>query len=226
MDNGLSATIIENKQVKEFSFADTPVLTTDIDNFKVKLTNRFPEFMINRVLAMQETAFINNNARVLYPQAVADYKNSVENAYPFNPHGAFLTYEVTYNQHCVLSFYDDNYTYTGGAHGNTIRKSNTFHLQTGKQIPLSYFFNNPVTYKQRVLHHITEQAKQMQSQNPNTFFEDYLSLIRKYFNEESFYLSTEGLVFYYGQYEIAPYASGIIEFMIPYKEVDNVPKCN
>lgn len=225
MNSENTATIIENKQVKEYSFADTIVLTTDIDNFRIKLPMRFPEFMINRVLQVQEAQFINNNIRVLYPQAVVDYKNSLQNSYPFNPYGAFLSYTVSYNENCYLSFYYDTYTYTGGAHGTTIRKSNTFNLKTGREVPLSAFFNNPVTYKRRVLKYITEQAEERENQNPGMFFEDYKSLMRKYFNENSYYLSPEGLVIYYGQYDIAPYAVGIVEFTIPYEEVDNVPRC-
>lgn len=33
------------------------------------------------------------------------------------------------------------------------------------------------------------------------------------------YLSSEGVVFIYGQYEIAPYALGMPTFTVPYKEI-------
>lgn len=222
---GLSADIIENKSVKEYNFGQVVVLTSNIENFRVKVLNNFSQYSINRILINQEANFVSNNIKVLYPQAVQDYKNSLVNDFPFNPFGAFLNYTVTYNENCVLSFFYDTYTYTGGAHGSTIRKSNTFNLKTGKEIPLSAFFNSQTNYRAKVLQNIIILAEQNEVANPGIYFDDYKSLIKKYFNENSFYLTPNGIVVYYGQYEIAPYSTGIVEFLIPYQEVDNPPHC-
>lgn len=222
----LSADIIENKSVKEYTFGSTVVLTSDIDNFRIKVPNRYGEFLINKALAVQEAAFVTNNIKVLYPQAVADYKNSILNGYPFNPYGAFLNYSVTYNENCILSFYYDIYTYTGGAHGTTLRKSDTYNLNTGREIPLSAYFDNKASYRKKVLDIILEQADRRQQESQGLFFDEYRSLIKKHFNEESYYLIPDGIVIYYGQYEIAPYVAGIVEFTIPYSQVDFPPRCS
>lgn len=221
----LSADIKENKSVKEYSFGNTVVLTTNIENFRIKTANRYSEFLINKSLAMQEQSFIAYNIKTLYPQAVQDYKNSILNGYPFNPYGAFINYLVTYNENCVLSFYYDTYNYTGGAHGTTIRKSDIYNLNTGREIPLSAYFNDKTTYRKKILDIILEQATKRQQENPGIFFDEYQSLIKKYFNEESYYLTPDGIVIYYGQYDIAPYVTGIVEFTIPYSQVDFPPRC-
>ena len=51
------------------------------------------------------------------------------------------------------------------------------------------------------------------------YFDDYQDLIKKNFNPQSFYLTPNGLVIYYQQYEVGPYAAGIIEFTIPYEQI-------
>ena len=221
----LSADIIENKSVKEYSFGSVVVLTSNIDNFSIKVPNRYVEFMINKSLFNQQQLFILNNVKVLYPQAVQDYKNSLLNGYPFNPYGAFLSYSVTYNENCLLSFYYDTYQYTGGAHGTTIRKSDTYSLISGKEIPLTHFFDSQTNYRKKILDNILEQADARMAENPGIFFDDYRALIKKYFNAESYYLSPDGIVIYFGQYEIAPYVTGIVEFTLPYTMVDFPPKC-
>lgn len=37
-----------------------------------------------------------------------------------------MEYTITYNDNCFLSYYNDKYEYTGGAHGMTVRSLNTF----------------------------------------------------------------------------------------------------
>ncbi len=56
-----------------------------------------------------------------------------------------------------------------------------------------------------------------QKENPGTYFDDYANLIRGNFDMNAFYLKPCGVVIYYQQYDIAPYASGIPEFFFPFK---------
>jgi hypothetical protein len=48
------------------------------------------------------------------------------------------------------------------------------------------------------------------------YFDNYEQLVSTNFKANNFYLSREGLVIYYQQYDIAPYAAGIPTFVIPY----------
>lgn len=225
MEKNISAEVLFNQSQKDYEFKNQMVLTSSLKNFRIDLQNSpFVKGVINRLLLMQENNFLNYNKNVLYPQSVKDFLASTNNR-PFNPYASALNYEVTYNENCFLSFYYDTYIFTGGAHGNTTRKSNTFSLLTAKPIRLDYFFNRQ-NYKQYVLTEILRQAKINQSQEGGFYFDDYEKLIAKYFNPNNFYLTTEGVVIYFNQYEIAPYAVGIPEFLISNDKLDNLPKCN
>lgn len=171
---------------------------------------------INSQIQAQVNRFYYYASNDLYWQAISDYKNSLENKFPFHPYDAVLQYEITYNQHCHLSLYYDQYTYTGGAHGNTVRASDTWGLWDGQSIPLSGFFPAGQDYRALLIDKITRQADERMQQNPGIFFENYRDLISESFNEEHYYLTPSGIAVYYQQYEIAPYVTGIVVFTIPY----------
>jgi hypothetical protein len=218
-----SATIHPQKFEKTYNYNSTEMLTLTIENFQVLLTNKQAEKNINNSISYQTQKFLDYVNYEMFKNAIVDYQNSQQQGFPFNPYGAFLKYTISYNQNCVLSSYHDQYTYTGGAHGSTLRFGTTYSLKTGRVLPLSYWFKN--NYKQRVLEEVTKQADLMNAQQPGLLFEDYRKLLVDTFNEDSYYLSPEGLVFYYGQYDIAPYVAGIITFTIPYSQLDITPSC-
>ncbi len=103
-------------------------------------------------------------------------------------------------------------TLSGGAHGNTIRHSDTWSVKNGGRISLYQFTDDPAAFRAEILNSIREQIERQTAGGEGMYFEDYPRLIREHFDPESYYLSPEGLVIYYQQYDIAPYASGIPEF--------------
>ena len=206
------------KTERTFTYNNTPVLTLSICYPKVSLHHcSYAQDSVNFQIQAQVCDFLHYASSDLYQQAVATYYESQENAFPFRRYEAILQYEITYNQHCCLSLYRDQYTFTGGAHGSTIRSSDTWSLISGRSIPLSDFFPAGQDYRESLINQMIEQA----SKNPEVFFEDYQDLIAKYFNEEHYYLTPSGVAIYYQQYEIAPYSTGIVVFSIPYMD----PSC-
>lgn len=194
-----------------------PMLTLSVSYPKVYLCGYpYAQNNINSQIQAQVSDFLRYASIDLYKQAVEDYKQSQENGFPFHGYEASLQYNITYNQNCYLSLYADQYEFTGGAHGNTIRMSNTWELMNGRSIPLSDFFPAGQNYRRLLINQITEQAQEKIRQNPGSLFEDYPTLIAEYFNEEHFYLKFSGFAIYYQQYEIAPYSTGIVVFTIPY----------
>lgn len=159
----------------------------------------------------------------LFEMAVEQYKFDTENNYPIHVFEALTVYKLTYNKWCILSLYFDQYEYTGGAHGNTLRYSQTWNLQKCSMVMLRQLFHCSLNYKEYILAQVKEQIEK----DPSIYFEDYEKLIADTFNEKSFYCTPEGIVVYYQQYEIAPYSSGIRDFLIPYSNcvIDPVKKC-
>jgi hypothetical protein len=125
---------------------------------------------------------------------------------------------VTYNQDCAVSLYFDQYLYTGGAHGNTVRYSDTWNLQSARSIKIDEMFQNSINYKAYIIMIINNQIAEQIKNGENIYFDDYKKNVVKYLNLNSYYLSPQGVVIYFQQYEIAPYSSGIPEFTIPYVE--------
>jgi hypothetical protein len=225
MEQTASVQVINPALDSRFTYNNVDMLHLTINNFVVKLPNNiWAERRINSVIKKQTEDFFLNAVNNLYPNAINDYIARLNNDIPFNGYGAALNYVVTYNQNCYLSTYSDNYQFTGGAHGITIRKSDTFNLNTGNTVRLNSFFDN-LNARKVVLNEIVKQADLIMQNNPGIYFDNYKELIVKNFNANSFYLTPSDIVIYYQQYDIAPYVTGIVEFTIPYALIPNPPKC-
>lgn len=180
---------------------------------------------INGYYATKATIFERYCKRDLYKSAEQLYEDSIQNEFPFHAFDAILDYTITYNQDCALSLYFDQYEYTGGAHGNTIRRSDTWNLQTSCPYMLSHLFTPSVPYKKYITSAINYQISNQIANGNNIYFDDYEKNVSDYFDPRNFYLAENGIVIYYQQYQIAPYSSGIPEFTIPYSNMVIRPKC-
>jgi len=187
--------------------------------------NQISEAIINNQINMQISDYYMYVSIKLYDLAVETYKDSLANNFPFHPYEAYMEYKITYNQDGFLSLYIDKYEYTGGAHGNTVRSSDTWELCNGAHIPLYCYFKPEANYKELLIEEIIRQADENMDTDTPPYFEDYRKLIVENFNPLSYYLTPEGLSIYYQQYEIAPYATGIVVFTIPYSIVEWHPEC-
>jgi hypothetical protein len=157
----------------------------------------------------------------LFKMAVEQYKYDKANGYPIMVYEALQIFDVTYNNFCIISVYFDRYQFTGGAHGNTIRTSQTWNLQTTGRVNL----NQLVTCTKNPKIYVTaEIIRQISESDPSIYFDNYASLVVQTFNPNSFYCKPEGLVIYFQQYDIAPYATGIPEFILPYSKCVIDPK--
>lgn len=210
---------------KDFSFAGEEVLSMTVENFRVRSPNRLFDLLVNRSLDQQQANFLRNVYLELYPNAVKDLKNSKLNNFFFAPYEAFMSYTVAMNQNCALSYYWDTYTFTGGAHGTTLRKSETYNYKNKRKTTLWDLFKSKAYGRRVVVDEIINQADISYQNNPGIYFENYQTLIRKNFNPENFYLTPQGVVVYFNQYEIAPYVTGIVEFLVPYSMVNYPPNC-
>ncbi len=190
-------------------------------------TVKYPQFIsdmfrgflkeLNLYYKMNALRYVHFNIGRLYRLAVEEYENSVANDFPVRAYEVLTDYTVTYNRNCTLSLYFDRYEYTGGAHGNTVRSSDTWNLQAEREMELGDLFSDG-NYREYVIRQILEQIEADISAGNDYYFDNYNDLVNEYFNIRNFYLDGEGIVIYFQQYEIAPYASGIRTFTIPYQQ--------
>ncbi len=220
-----SAAISMRNFSRTFTYNNTSVLTLAINYPEVMLPrNRQAQTRINREILAQVNGFYAYATNDLFAQAIENYKEAAEKDYPFHAFDAVFNYEITYNLHCHLSLFSDQYAYTGGAHGNTVRTSDTWNLNTGERLTLESFFPEGKDYRAFLLEQILLMADKIMQEEP-IYFEDYRDLIAQNFDEDSFYLTCDGLAIYYQQYEIAPYSTGIVVFTIPYEKLEWQPDC-
>lgn len=221
-DTKLNAVLNRQKCEREYIHEGIAVLKSSFESYIVDiLYNQVAEERINSKMGAQLSAFMKENSCKLYPEAVALYQESIEKGYPVRPFESVLKYTATYNAGSLLSLYFDRYEYKGGAHGSTIRRSDTYQLQNGRTLPLSAFFPRGYDYAKLFLDEILAQAKITMETNP-VFFDNYEELIVKYFNPDHYFLTEKGFAIYYQQTEIAPYATGIVVFEIPYDTINKV----
>ncbi|WMJ77428.1 MULTISPECIES: DUF3298 and DUF4163 domain-containing protein [unclassified Sedimentibacter] len=225
-NNCFMADISMKKYERTFRYNDVEVLKLTIKYPVVNMMyNPHSEIVINNQISTDVREYMRY-AGYLYKQAVNFYHDSKKNDFPFHTYEAYMEYTVTYNENCFLSMYYDKYEFTGGAHGNTVRSSHTWELCSSMLIELCNLFRPGTDYKYFLTDKIIAQAGQNLRQNPGIYFGEYESLIVKNFNENSFYLTPEGLTLYYQQYDIAPYSTGIVQFTIPYSEIQWYPRCS
>ena len=226
MNSSRTAAITMKEISRQFSYHHIVMITFSASYPQIELPDNCPsQIRINSRTVAQVNRFYRYAANTLYRQAVQEYVDSLKNDFPFRPFDAVMNYTVTLNQYCHLSTYHDRYEYTGGAHGNTVRASDSWDLKTGRRLPLASLFPPGEHYRRLLLDQILLQADANMEQNPHLYFEDYRELIVKNFDQSHFYLTEDGVTVYYLQYEIAPYSTGIVEFPIPYSVIGWFPTC-
>ncbi|MDK2967968.1 MULTISPECIES: DUF3298 and DUF4163 domain-containing protein [Lacrimispora] len=197
---------------------DVPVLTYTIHYpYFTSTCGTDTTLAINQFYEIQSRQAEKYCREVLYAQAVEDAMYAKNNEFPFQSYEFYSDYVVTYNENCITSLYNDQYTYLGGAHGNTLRQSQTWDFQTGSQLQLTDFFTDVNKLNDSIFNVIQYDILNRLKETPTSYFEDYPELIRGNFNMNAFYLKPCGIVIYYQQYDIAPYASGIPEFFFPFE---------
>lgn len=212
-------TIIQNTRSDTISRMGTPVLTYTIHypSFTTTCSEEAAD-AISRFYADRAREAEDFCRTTLSSQALMQAEHAKKEGFPFFEYEFLSGFTVTYDADCFVSLYTDQYLYTGGAHGTTQRTSETWDFSSGKRLSLSDFYPNSPSYQERILKNLQRQVSEREKRAPYTYFDDYASLLRSTFNPESFYMTPKGIVIYYQQYDIAPYSTGLPEFLLPFRK--------
>lgn len=207
--------IIENTFEKELYYKDTVILKYTIKYPRIinnsMGANRFNRFNYEKAIKLK-----HYSENELFKEAKELYNYNVSNGYPVMMYEVFLDYTITYNQNSIVSLYSDEYIYSGGAHGNTVRSSQNWNINFAKQFSLESLFDNNCNYILDILKDINNQIEQQIANGSNQYFENYCSLVLNTINLNNFYLNPGYITIFFQQYDIAPYSSGIPSFNIQY----------
>lgn len=124
--------------------------------------------------------------------------------------------QIVFESSKYVSVVVNNYSFTGGAHGNSSSYYMTFNLNTGKPITL----DNIAKDKKKLLQIAEKKFRSTQSIPPKQDFESagFWFKDNKFFLPNNFAITKEGVLFQYGLYEIAPYSAGMIDLVIKNNE--------
>ena len=146
-------------------------------------------------------------------QFLENYENDKKEFPDLSPYEAEVTMSVSYSSPEILSVRAEFYTYSGGAHGNMISEFLNFNPRTGGLLNLSSILKNKKEFTEFVagLFRIKNNIDPDENINSTGFW----------FDNDTFYLpesigySETHVILIYNQYEIASYADGPIELLIP-----------
>lgn len=155
-----------------------------------------------------------NNLPVL--AEMGDERNTEEDAFLREDHE--ITAELVSCFSDRMSYTIEHYAYMGGAHGSDVRTFSIYDMHTGAQLTEQDFF--APGYEPQVaamlVDNLIAQHDEFSSENDLREAGFYVEEIRP---NDNFYLSEEGLVYYFNAYDIAPYALGAVEIVLPYEQV-------
>ena len=139
-----------------------------------------------------------------FPNSATQSLYFVRNTYQYNIAGNFLS--ITYN----------NSMYSGGAHGMYGSFVEIFDLTTGELLGYNDFFGDHATANKElepiIAGHFGEEHRVTGLRNVMQY-EEYIPTFR---------IEESGIVFMFNPYEIASFADGMIEVLIPYNELKEI----
>lgn len=194
---------------------------TVILNYKIEypeITNASNQLQFNSFNRTRAAQLKNYAETELFNLAIQQYEYNVSNGYPVMIYELYSIPTITYQKNNIISLYFDDYTYTGGAHGSTIRSSQNWNMQLDKQFSLNALFPHNPYFLLPILKNINAQIEEQIANGNDVYFDGYCNLVLETFNPNSFYLiqnlDTYHIVIFFQQYDIAPYSTGIPTFTI------------
>lgn len=119
-------------------------------------------------------------------------------------------YTATFNRDGLLSILLQTYSYSGGAHGISIREGLTFRLKDGKRLSLDELLKGNPNYRQIIDPAIAKQLEQT---------DGYFGNFKTIGENPSYYLKDDGVMIFFQLYDYLPYAFGFPEYYFPFAEL-------
>jgi hypothetical protein len=156
------------------------------------------------------------------PEAVSSFRNGFEKLqieFPDEtvPWEADIEALVTFENKELLSISLNSYIFTGGAHGYGATRFLNFKKKSGQEVDNSELFKN-----QKIFVEFAEDQFRIQHNIPP---DQPINSTGFMFERNEFYLpenigfTENGLKLLYNPYEVASYADGTIELLLPYREI-------
>ncbi len=200
---------------REWTVEGIPVLTASVEVPQPQGTDTVSR-RIRRYYQTQCKAFLRYCERWLLPQAEAEYRAALAASAPLPCFRAELCYRVTYNEGGLWSLYTQSREITLPGQKLLTRRGDTWDLAAGYPIPLSAFFPARASWRRQLLALAAEDIQRQERAGISRYDPEWRKKLRRRFNSRNYYLTSEGLTYFFPMYAIAPAAEGIPAFTLPY----------
>ena len=201
---------------REWTVEGIPVLTAAVELPQPQGADAVSR-RIRRYYQAQCKAFLRYCERWIFPQAEAEYRAALAASAPLPCFRAELGYRVTYNSGGLWSLYTQSREVTG--HTFLTRRGDTWDLAAGYPVPLSAFFPARNPWRRQLLALASEDIQRQERAGIAHYDPEWRKKLRR-FNSRNYYLTEEGLTFFFPMYAIAPAAEAIPAFTLPYGQRD------
>lgn len=203
-------TVAPQTNTQVFTHETTPVLrvTTEVVQslWPHPMAGRF-----DRYYQAQVRAYVHFAQHQLLPLAKERFIQCQETGALFAPHCATLRQVMTYHDGTVMSLYTQT---RDTLQPTIIRRGDTWEEQSGFLLPITYFLPRP--YKNALADTALRQIKALEQQGFAQFHPQVgKSLLKRRFNPHHYYITPQGLCFFYPMYAIAPAVEQIPTFLYP-----------
>ena len=149
---------------------------------------------------------------------------ALNSGYNFSGYEQDFDMIVTRNDSNVISFYITSSYYIGGPHGNSYSSGVNFNAKTGEAISFSDLGKNAEAFHADTLAYLKKIAasntyRSIMWKDEGTLRHDLEKIL---YQDERWYLSTYGLVFFSNPYELGAFYAGNIEFTVPYADLNEM----
>jgi hypothetical protein len=129
-----------------------------------------------------------------------------------------LSDSLVYDHHGLISMKISQYAFIGGAHGNTTIRCATYDLKHNRPVTLDHLFvDGSADRVNQML--LDELMRSFEVDSPEALEEKGVYLVEEATMSDRFFLTEEGVTFFYNPYDIAAYFVGPIELTLPYESL-------
>lgn len=174
---------------------------------------------INKEFGITDAAIFNDLPKLLTAQSIisnkmtAIYDEWVQSDYISHIENYSSQFAIDYLSEKIVSVNKFVYEYTGGNHGDYSTINSVYSLENGNKLAITDLI---IDIKDaNLLNLVKDKLVKIEGRNADSYFGlDELSL-----ENNNFYLTSKGLVFTWGIYEIGPYAIGETRVLIITEEI-------
>lgn len=171
------------------------------------------EFYITDAASFNDLGSLLKKENVISNKMNASYDEWVNSDYIANTSEDLSQYGINYLSEKFISINRFIYEYTGGAHGTYATVYSVYSLENGNKLKIEDLITD--LKNQDLLNLIKDKLLKIEGRDERSYFDlNELSL-----ENNNFYITSNGLVFTWGIYEIGPYAIGETKVLMSAEEI-------